>query len=237
MYMWKYLAVVVLVFIALTQSAVAKEKGNLVTNADYSQISTSGDPTGWYRDSKVGAGVYFALVHCPYIYTENDLIQQFLTSNITIFRPKCPPYASKVLTVSGTGGWYFTDIQIPSNRKLYASFDYQPYTYIAQAVARYTLADGSMKYETLADLPQQIMGGMGYVGWSRIEKEIVAPKNATSMTIFFNVAPGGICGVVCGPGESTLSIANLKVTTQPQPASSRQVAGALKRGMSSSRVP
>jgi hypothetical protein len=226
----KLTTVLSVLFLALmmipTAPASAKVDGkNLVDNADFSQIDQSGDPVGWYRGGYGNNERSYSLFTCPYVYTEQDLLATVTQSNF-IFRPFCPPYASRILGVStsnyvdGNGNWYFRDIEIPANRKLYISFDYQPYTYNAYATIRYTLKNGSFKYEHFANLPQVIMGGMGYVGWSNIQKEIKAPKDAVAMTVLFSVQSDGVCGPICGPSYGRLSIANVSVTSQkPNPNS------------------
>jgi hypothetical protein len=207
-----------------TAPASAKVDGkNLVDNADYSVLDSQGYPAGWYQGGYGNNNRSYSVYDCPYTYTEQDLRS---TSSYP-FRPACPPSTSRFISVTtffteyvdGNGNWYFKDVVVPPNRKLYVSFDYQPYAYNTYATIRYTLKNGSYQYVHLTNLPQMIMGGMGYIGWSNIQKEVTTPKDAVTMTILFSVEGGGSCsGPICGPGFGKLSIANVSVTEKkPNP--------------------
>lgn len=194
--------------IALTLSlqVAGGVSANLVQNPTYGQLDASGNVLNWNQG---GYGVNtsnHAVIHC-----NPDLIQKY---------PTCPPYTSTVLQVSsdpnswidGDVKWYFDDV--PLTKRLYVlKYQYQAYTYSGRVIARYTYGDGHYSYDTLVDMPQLSYRAMGYVDWQSNEVWILAPQDATSMTIFFALSGRGNCSnSFCnGSSRGELSIANVNL--------------------------
>lgn len=201
-----------ILFISSTHTVIAA--GNLIPNPTFENIAPNGDPKGWLRGGYGENARSHSVTPCRY-YTEADLLLDPSSPNF-VFRPTCPPYAKFILTteisnyVDGDSKWYFKDIQIGAKKKFSLSYYYQPYTYAGKVIARYKLSNGTYQYVHIANMPQLVAGGNGYIGWSKGVQEFTAPPNAKSLTIFFAVEGGGTCGEHClGPNTGKLSIANV----------------------------
>lgn len=182
------------------------DSNNLIKNSDFSEVSANGEVAFWhkggYGENSRGHGV----VECKF-YAESD----------PSFRPACPANTRRVLRVmigdyiSGDAKWYFEDVAIAPNKDFKITFDYQPYSYTAQAIARYLMKDGNYKYELISHLPPLVGGAMGYVGWSKADYNFTPPADSISLTVFFAINRTDLsCPfVMCYSGDrGTLSIAN-----------------------------
>ena len=198
------------------------ESKNLISNSSFSKSGISGDPLEWFRGGYGDNAHTHSFIPCSVIYTENDL-DNTSDESFFVFRPDCPPNTQYRLETTlntntyfnGDTKWYFRDIKINPEKEHKLSYYYQPYTYSAQAIIRYTLKNGNYKYVLIADMPQLVIGGNGYVGWSKAYNSFVTPKNAKSLTVFFAITGNRTCNSSCvGPDRGILSIANVSLTKQ-----------------------
>ena len=214
------LVVVVLIF--PFQAFAARSERNLIANPAFQNLDTAGFPKNWFGGSFGENSPTFGRVVCTY-YTDEDILNN--GANVTnyydtVHRPGCPPNTHYRLEVrmgnfkSGDAKLYFADIPINGNKFFDLSFQYQSYSWRAQATARYLMKDGSYQYVLIANMPQLENRAMGYVNWSAASYHIDPPKKAVAMTVFFSVkgdSTGGCpIAIVCkGPDYGTLSIANV----------------------------
>lgn len=149
----------------------------------------------------------------------------------TEYRPMCPEntieyrgvmaYSPTGAAFTGDAKWYFAPMAVkPGTYRL--QFDYQAYTWGAEAVAWYQMKDGTDRYVLLKLLPQKNAQAMGYVGWAREDITFTPPSGADKVTVFLsttgrNDCGGGDIGSTCkGPTNHTLNIANI-VLDAPSP--------------------
>jgi len=163
---------------------------NLVFNADFSQLNNVGDPLGWLRG---GWGENTR----SHTFTENGALEVTISSENYI-----DDYAS------GDAKWYFEDIIIGDGRDYIMKYDSAPNVVGAQVVARYTLGDGSFKYENVGTVPSDTTrSDPQYI---TAVHAFTAPDNAVSFTLFFLVRGDMVCYTACGLGNK-LFVKNVDV--------------------------
>ncbi len=178
---------------------------NLIPNPTFEIIGANGDPVGWFRGGYGQNTRSHAVGPCTTPYTEANLLLSLggASESGAVFRPACPPNATRILSVSignyinGDAKWYFADVPISANKNFRVTYQYQDYTRTnrSQAVARYAFPDGSYQYSPIgAEMIDHKPGGMGYVGWVYVENDFTAPADAISMTIFFSTFGDSLSG-------------------------------------------
>jgi hypothetical protein len=117
-------------------------------------------------------------------------------------------------TFEGDAKWYFEDVAVTSP-KYRLQFDYQPRTWAREATVRYTLQDGTYRYEQLSTLPLITHGGHGYQPWQSADLSIAPPADAVSFTVFFSATgKQGSESDRGGPNWWTLNIANVTLDAE-----------------------
>jgi hypothetical protein len=172
--------------------------------------TTNGDPSGWRRGGYGDNVREYGIGICP-------------ANEAGIPRPVCPhgkqtayylsvaarPHKEGIEYFEGDAKWYFNDVAITHSRYR-LQFDYQPKAWSREATIRYTLNDGTYRYERLSTLPLIINGGNGYQPWQTADLSFTPHADAKSFTIFFS-ATGKESDPMQrgGPNWHTLNIANV----------------------------
>ena len=167
---------------------------NLVFNSDFSQVGSVGDPLGWLRGGWGDNTRSHTFMQTPGFGGVNGS----LGSAITISDYQ-----------SGDVKWYFEDIVVAEGKTFWISHKYRT-NVEANATARYTLTDGSYRYEKISDLPSNATNFV--VPWNEIEYELTAQDDVASFTLFFLVSGDMTpCDGACNQQQAALNIADVYV--------------------------
>jgi|GEM_PF-5280924 len=164
---------------------------NLVYNADFSEVSSVGDPLGWLRGG----------------WGENTREYDFWNNNALGVTISSENYVDDY--VNGDVKWYFQDIAIEGEKNFFVAYDSNTNVIGAEVVARYTLPDGSYVYEQVGEVPTEVTQ---FDPWLRGAHEFTVPETAQSFTLFFLVRGDMQCHNYCGLGNR-LYIRDVFVTT------------------------
>jgi hypothetical protein len=124
------------------------------------------------------------------------------------------PVAGDIYTVfEGDAKWYWQPLPVTYG-SYRLQFDYQAYTWGAEATAWYRLKDGRDVYQQLTKLPQ-IGGGMGYEHWQKADLTVTPPVDTDTFTVFLSTTGRIDCSVIWAASHCkntvfrTLNLANV----------------------------
>jgi hypothetical protein len=204
--------------LSFAQPALAAE--NLITNPSAAPRTSTGDPAGWLRGGYGDNVRSHTIKPCP--------------AEFSSWHPVCPENTAQILSVSaspvsgdiytifeGDAKWYWQPLPVKYG-SYRLQFDYQAYTWGAEATAWYKLKDGGDVYQQLTKLPQ-IGGGMGYEHWQKADLTFTPPADTATFTVFLSTTgrldcSGTQVASLCkNPTYRTLNLANVTLEGVGQP--------------------